>query len=451
MIGFVALAAMLSVAAAPAALLDENPISLEEVDKATAGRAEALEAKLAEVVAAAVWREVDRQLGVTEPPARRASREEIERRRSRVTSPLEGEELDAALRWQIEREYRRADRAAARETARAAAEVELLLPESTSLPREIPADRVVARGRGVLVRGGQIESNAALHLYRLRGELFRERQRRLEERIEARLLEREARRRGRSVAELLPAVSVTSEEVEAYVAEQRARGRNGLEAAQVEPLLRARAAHAERAALVAALRTDTTIEILLSGPTPPQLDGRDSIAPTLGADDPEAPTLVVFADYRSAPSRHVHAAVDAVMASRPDLRIEVRDFIVGYDPGARQAAALVRCAAAEGAAARARRAVLDRAPSPLGREWCQAHSCRDVAREAQLGVEALEGCMAADETRAAIERDTADALDLGFTRPPAMLVDGLPLTGVQSAETIRSALREAGHAREHER
>lgn len=443
MIGLLTLA-MLSLAALPAARVGEHTISMAEVDAATAGRADALQAKLAEVVTAAVWREVDRQLAVADPdPAPRAvADDDLARRRSEVTSTtLEGEELDAALRWQIEAERRRADRAAAANAARRAAHVSIEVPPDAELASELDSDRVLARGRDVLVLGHHVESTDAVRLYRLRGELHRERSRALDERIEATLLEGEARRRGISLEALLPPIVVAEDDLQAYIAEQSARGRTGFEAAQVEPLLRARAAHAARTALLDELRSRTKVEIHIAPPAHPNLDGSDSGAPTIGnrADEPTA-TIVAFADYRSAASRRVHAALDEVIAARPDVRVELRDFIVGYDPGVRQAASLVRCAPEGAALAAVRSEILSASPPGVGHEWYDAKERRAVAARAGVDAEALERCFAADETSVSIDRDTAAALALGFERPPALLVDGFPLSGVQSADTIRGLL-----------
>jgi len=55
---------------------------------------------------------------------------------------------------------------------------------------------------------------------------------------------------------------------------------------------------------------------------------------------------------------------------------------------------------------------------------------------------ALRACTSSPEVRAEIERDTLSAQRLGFDDAPAFIAAGVPLSGMQTAELLRTALNQ---------
>lgn len=441
-----ALVPLLALLALPAARVDDRIISLADVDATTGGRASALQAKLGAVFEAETWRHVDRHLGLKAPAPRPATDSEWAARRAEAPPSWDAALRDRAVRWQIEREHLREDRERAQAAGRRAAGVEVSPPDPARLGSRLPADQEVARVGDVRVTAGDVERSAALALYRLRGELFRERARRLEKLVERELLEAEAARRGQAVETLIPREEVTLDDAERYVAAQDAAGRPGLDAARVRPLLEARAANDARERLLTALRRRAVVEVFLEPPDVPRFDARDPDAPALGpADAPAENTIVVFADHRREPSRRVHEALRRVRESRPDLRVELRAFVPGFDPSAEESAGLLECAPGPKARLQLHEELLARTPPMFGEPWFDEEERAALAARIGADVDAFARCLDAEETAARIVDDTRAAEALGFTGPPAAVVAGVALTGVQSADTFAQTLDRASH------
>lgn len=436
-------AAILLVAliAVPAARVDDRVVTTAVLDEASQGRADALRARIAKVAREGAWRLVDERLERTEAPRGAASDEELAARRGTVPLLVDADTTERALRWQIEEEHRESDARAARLAARAQAGARLAELGAADLETALPPGRTVAWLGDETIGSAELERALALPLYRLRGELHRERERRLREAIDEELLRAEAERRGLELRDLVEAPSVSDEEVELYLAGRAGDGGSGMTRERVRPLLESRARHAAREALLRALRERASIVVLLEPPAPPVVDAADADAPTLGPHDaPEDRTVVLFGSYRDALSRRVHAALDQVREAAPDVKIVLRDFTVGFDPGAEEAARLVRCAAAHGSVAKARRELLGRTPPSRGAAWYGAEERDELARRIDAEPGALARCLVEAEVGDRVRADTQAARRLGFDAPPALVVAGRPMSGLQSAGTVVDAL-----------
>ncbi|MBM4270429.1 MAG: hypothetical protein FJ144_28125 [Deltaproteobacteria bacterium] len=383
MIGLALAVVLAASEASPAARVAGDAISLAEVDAATEGRAAALEANLVET-AGAIVREIVAGTG-----------ENVE-------------------------------------------EVVLSLPTGPELASPLEPPRVVARSPSGSVTASALESRGALRLYRLRGELARVRRRALDEIVEERLLAQEAGRRDIAVEDLVEPARVEEAEVAALVAAEEAAGRPAADPARVRPLLEARARHRARGALVAKLRGEAKVEILLGEVAPPRLTVSSRPAPALGPAD--GPTILLFADYRRPAARRMHREMDRLRSLRPDVRVVLRDFVSDEDPATAEAAFLVRCADRLGGLDAMRAALLSRDPPAPGEPWLDAASRAQLAETLGVDAASLEACIESADMARAIRDDSDEIRALGFEEPPAMLLEGRPLAGLQKAETLAAAL-----------
>ena len=349
---------------------------------------------------------------------------------------------EAAIRHHLRAQARAAAAAAARRRRWQGHAITRDLPSARDLEQPLAEDRTVARLDGQPVSAAELERGAALRLYRLRGEIFRERSRNLAAAVDARLLAREAARRGTTEDALLTAVPVTDVELDAFIESERAAGRPPPARERARPYLAFRKSDAHRAAVLADLRARARIEVLLREPPVALLAPSEDGAPALGPAGGRR--IVVFTNYRCRDCRAGHGALDRLRAADPTLRIAFRDFIPVYDPVADEAAHLARCAAALGRFEPVRNALLDRDPPPFGTTWYTPQARTELARVTDLDPLALSACLSvAADTQAAIERDTDEALRLGFDDAPAYVVDGVPLSGMQSDEGLSRALNRA--------
>lgn len=428
------------VASTPAAYVGSEEISIEEVDRATEGRAGALRSRIVDVLEDAAWRVIDRRLGSISAAPRPATDAEIAARRDDVPPSFPPEARDDAVGWIIEREHRERDLAAARTAAREEAGAWVERPADVDVATPLADDRIVGGAGGWYVRGAEVEQEAAVRLFRLRAELYRERQRRLRERIDARLLGREAARTATTPEALVAGRPPSASEVAAYQEAAVASGHARPEAAAVRARLTSRARFEARERLLERLRRETSVRIWLAPPSPPRIDARAPGAPAVGPPGGIEATIVVFGSYGDRQSRALYAALDEVRRDRPDVRLEFRTWVPTYDPAAEEAARLAVCAARRGRFASMHARLLERPPLPIGRSWLASEELADLSAASGVAVDELRACAAASEQDERMRGDADAAWRLGFAGVPALVVAGVPLSGAQSAATIGGVL-----------
>ncbi len=398
----IALVAVTVVLATPAARLDGVEITVEAVDARTDGRAESLRTALTRVARDAAWSLVDERLDPNERP-----------------------------------------RAQAREQT----SVRVDLPPARALERALPADRPIAWVGGEVIDGAALETRAALAFYRLRGELYRDRHRRLRSMIDETLLAAEARRRSVSLEALIDAHAADSATIIALSARAPRSGdvredpSTPTGEARRRPLVEFRARYAAREALLEKLRAAAEIEILLEAPPRPRVEAAEGEGLVLGPSTSADRTVIVFADYRSRSSRRLHAELDRLREQAPGVRIVLRDFLPTWDGVAAEAARLARCADRFGHLSAMREALLSRPPPGSGESWFSAAERARLARS--WGVEDLEfrRCLDDPAVVEAVGEGAREARRLGFPTAPGLVVAGIALGGVQSAETLARALQ----------
>lgn len=349
-----------------------------------------------------------------------------------------------AIRYYLEQKALEAAEAEARRQVREGHAIEILLPEGEEFEQPLPPARAVAVVDGVPIPAAALEQAAVLALYRLRAEVYLERRRNIESVIGDRLLSEEARRRGISTEVLLAEAAqdapVSDEELSAFIAAERASGRTVSSAERARQYLEFRKAHARRTALIDKLRGAARIEILLTEPVPPRLPMIEEDAPALGA--AAGLHLVVYTNYRCTPCRTTHLEIDRLLAADREVRVIFRDFIPVYDPVASEAARLSRCADRLGAFQRMRNALLARDPPAIGEVWYKEDQLLLLASKLGIDSAAFARCFSSTKIGKAIERDTAQARELGFEETPSFVAQGTPLSGMQSAESLAKTLRQ---------
>jgi protein-disulfide isomerase len=349
----------------------------------------------------------------------------------------------AAIRHYLEQRAREAAEAETRRRLREKHHIEIFLPEAHEIERPSPPARKVAQIDGVALSATELEQAAALWLYRLRGELYRERRRNLDTAIEDLLLTQEAHLRGITrqtlVGRLTNEATVTDEDIRAFIETERQAGRQVPTLERARLYLAFRAAYRQHKALVDRLYAAADIQIMLKEPVAPRLALPEADAPTLGPHN--GPRLVVYTNYRCGPCRLAHQEIDQIRAKDPTVQVSFHDFIPVYDPVATEAAALARCAAQLGAFERMRSELLAREPPEFGKIWYEDAALPPLAGKLGIDATAFTQCLASGDVGRAIEHDTAQARQLGFDEAPAFLVEGMPLSGMQSATRLARTLR----------
>ncbi|CAI8887486.1 DsbA family protein [Methylocaldum szegediense] len=441
-----------------AAKIDGQAIPLAEIDTPSRAKIVRLHQALTDEAARALDRLIDRQLQASSeakfPSPKPVTDEAIRAFRASRPEDFEGPfapletKRNPAAEWPAIRLYLtqkalESVQAEARRRLRAGHAIKVWLPDGPELEQPLSPIRTVALVDDTPITAEMLEQATALRLYRLRKEIYLERQRCLETSVENRLLSEEARRLGIPIEDLLAKMTrdttVGTKELNASIESERAAGRPVSDPDRARQYLAFRKAYTRRAALVKKLRDSARIEILLEEPSLPRLPMIELNAPILGALD--GPRLIAYTNYRCTPCRAAHREIDRILAAQRNVRVVFRDFIPVYDPVADEAARLSRCADRLGAFGRVRSELLGRNPPAFGEAWYTDDALRTLASRLDIDSDALVQCLSSPELGEAIEQDTAEAHELGFEEAPSFVVQGIPLSGMQSAKSLAGILR----------
>lgn len=351
------------------------------------------------------------------------------------------------------------------ERLRAKTRVERLVPLPAEAA-EAPWPEVVARVGDRAITRAEVEHEARLRLFWLRGELVARAALAFSAHTDALLLAREAAARGTTAEQLtaglaVPASGVAEADVDAEL------GRRGLsgtarpeQRTRARELVAFRAGETARQALLARLREQTPVVLLLAHPTPPRVEMAGA---NPGPGDP-ATTIVAFTNHRCRVCPATSAVLDAIETGRYAGRVRVlrRPLFPEAALPLLIDAMAEACAAEQDADTALRRALLGETPAgapsgagsnasgEAGGEQSSAPGVSGGATAASdaaslaLGIvpdrERFVRCMADRGTRERILAQRAEAERLGFGDAPGFLVGGLPLTGFQGQERLESIL-----------
>lgn len=379
------------------------------------------------------------------PEPKPVSDDEVERYRAAHAGELSGDEARdrAAVRFLLERERREArDRALLADARRRT-------PPRVDFA-SLGASGGVSAGATVVAVGGttritlrDVEQRAALALYRLQGELTRERLRQLGAVIDEALWTLAARAQGASpeqvrAAAAASAPAVTEEDIQRYfTTEVKPRDPQAVaNPDRIRPYLEFRARKAAEDAALADIRRTTPVQIVLAEPVPPRFV-LDALPGALSGAADAPVRLVYLTSYRGAQSRLLWETLRAYAASGDaGVALAVRPLLPQWDPDALAVATAVACAAEQGRWWPVLDTLARADPLP------DARAILKVARAAGLDEGRFAFCISAPGTPEAIRQQSREAERLGLVEPPIVMVNGVAL-GAPSAERLAAAIAAA--------
>jgi protein-disulfide isomerase len=436
-----ALAGEVPAGAASVATVGDHPITLEAVD----ARCGIPCIRLKKEILARKWAALDVLVGDAllegKPPEEPSavSSAEVDAYLTAHRQDFHGppERDRAAVRFFLERERRRETRATRLKEEWARWPPRLNVEPQDPVLADSNPDVALAVVGDRVIHNRDVETRLALALYRLRGQLQRERRRHLDRLIDEKLWNGEARARGRPVEALRAEVRsraqpVTDADIDRHFEDDvRSRDPSAEKRSdRLRPYLEFRAAQAAEDTFLAALRARRGVTVTMAEPSPPRLRLDPGAGGWLGS--PGAPVKIVFlTSYRGATSRAMWAVARA-LAAEPGAALAVRPLLPQWDPEASTVAAAVRCAAESGkhwelhddvagAPTLPDRAELDRLAASLA-----------------LDPTAFGACMARPATLADVAAASEEAERLGLDEPPAVLINGLVRGGMQTLERLRT-------------
>lgn len=302
-------------------------------------------------------------------------------------------------------------------------------------------DEVVAEVDGVAISRAELDKRAHSRLGRLRQEEYDLQRDILDEMIDERLLEKEARARGISTADLLkdevdrqvspPAPA----EIEAVFEASKARlgGRTRQEVIpQIEKMLRERARAARRQQLLSQLREKAAVRLSL---VPPRSEvAVPASAPVLGPAG--APiTIVEFSDYQCPYCHRAQTTIDQVMSRYPgQVQLVHRDFPLDFHGQAVPAARAARCAGEQGRFWDYHRSLMT-VPGDLSQADLLARAGRF-----KLDTGPFTACLASDRYDAAIRDSVEAGSRMGVSGTPTYFINGRMLSGARPFEEFRQII-----------
>jgi len=319
----------------------------------------------------------------------------------------------------------------------------LLMAVCDSTAAQPPSPAATVDGKVITL--DEVDKTIGAGVAALQEQIFQLRRQRLDALIAEQLLAQEAGRRGISVAELLDrevdsqAAPITDAEIERFYDANKAR-LPALDASlreRIRKYFKDQATQARHEALVAQLRSQSTVAIHL--PAPPvyrvrlNLDG----APSKGAFDAPV-TLVKFEDFHCPFCKEAQQTLVALGARYGErLRIVHKDFpIDSLHPQARVSHVAARCAQEQGKFWAYHDALYAAAPK------ASPADLKSFAEQTGLELGQFEACSTSGKYAAAIASDIDEGTKAGVTGTPAFFINGRMLGGAQPLEQFVRIIEE---------
>ena len=315
--------------------------------------------------------------------------------------------------------------------------VSLFIFSAQAIAQTAPKGGVLAEVDGEAITSDQVAKSLGEPLARLEEQVYRMKQKKLDQLIDERLLAREAAKRGVSVEQLLDievtkkAENVSPEEVDTFYQGNKAHF-SGDEAAarnQIESFLQNQKAAARRKAFLQSLKSSAAIEIYLQPPQPFRADV--SVAGAFFRGPSTAPvTIVEFQDFQCPFCKRVQPTLTQIQSRYGDkVKLVYRDFpLESLHPDALRAHEAARCAGEQNKFWEYHDVLFATAPA-ASPEQLDAY-----AKQVGIDVPKFKSCLSSGKYLGAIQKDEEEGARLGVSGTPSFFINGRPLPGAQSLE-----------------
>jgi protein-disulfide isomerase len=290
----------------------------------------------------------------------------------------------------------------------------------------------------ILTRADLVQKQAA-KLLQARYQYYVAEREALDQLIDERLLEIEARRENLSVEQLLQrevnsqVKDPTEDQLQIFYKglqtdEPFAAVREKIVATLRQPLL-AKA----RAAYLQSLHGKASIHIALD---PPKAEAALDNAPRRGSQD--APVLIIeFADYECPYCQRIDLELKRLQGEfAGKVAVAFKDFPLPMHPHAAKAAEAARCAAEQGNFWDFHDLLFD------GHKKLELAQLKEYARTLKLDAALFDKCLDAGEQAAAVRKDFAQGQRLGLTGTPSFFINGHFLSGAVKYDTLREVVEQ---------
>ena len=313
---------------------------------------------------------------------------------------------------------------------------------SSALAESIAEKEPLALVDGQAITIEEVEKPLGAQISKLEEQIYALKMQKLEGLIQARLLAREAAKRGLSVQALLDAevnskVSpVTDQEIEAHYQANKARYPGESYRQVIQAQLQNQRRGALHQAFIRSLRAQSNVVINLKAPPIYRAPVSAGSAPIRGSANAEV-TIIEFSDFHCPYCKQVQPTLKRILSDFGSrVRLAYRDFPLDQlHPNARKAAEAARCANDQGKFwefhDKLYSGSVDASPETLGR----------LAKESDMNVVMFQECVATGKHRPGIDKDVQEAISMGVTGTPAFFINGRLVSGAQPYESFASIIQ----------
>ncbi len=302
------------------------------------------------------------------------------------------------------------------------------------------AKTVVAHLDGEDITEADLNKAIAGQLSRIQSEIYQVKKDGLDQMIEDKLLEKEAKKRNLVVEALLKVEvldkvgEISDQEIADFYNQNKARvGNRTLEELKqpIKQQLFAHKASVYRNNLIDRLKSAANIDILLEAPT---VDVSIDDDPMKGSKDAKV-TIIEFTDYQCPFCGKARPIVKELISDYGDkIHYVLRDFPLEFHPFAKKAAEAADCAGDQ------------------GKYWeysdilwanqgaLQVPDLKKYAGSLNLDQKKFDECLDQDKFSAEVEKDQADGMKAGVNGTPSFFINGQAVTGALPIEKFKEII-----------
>jgi protein-disulfide isomerase len=310
---------------------------------------------------------------------------------------------------------------------------------------EPSASELLAEVDGEAITAEQVEKAGGPQLAKLQEQIYILKRQNLEAMIAARLLAKEAARRGVSVPALLNAEVtakvglVTEQEIDSFYQQNTAqlKSEDATIRQQIRAHLQKQKLAAQQEAFLQSLRSNAKITVHLQPPPVVRIQVSIGGAPIRGAADAPV-TIVEFTDFQCPFCSRAQATLKQLLERYPGkVKLVYRDFpLDSAHPQARRAAEAARCAHDQGKFWDYHDVLFSHFPQ------ASPDDLKEYAGQVGLDLMEFERCLSGGVHKATVQRDMEEGTRLGVTGTPAFFINGRSLPGAQPIENFLRVIEE---------
>ena len=308
-----------------------------------------------------------------------------------------------------------------------------------------PQEGTLAKVDGASITERHIEPSLGRQLAELNQQVYKLKNQKVNELIDAVLLDQEAKRTGVSVATLLErqvddkVAPVSDEEIRSFYDKNKDRVRVDLEQIhdQIRDYLNDQRRESQKKEFLKELRSKAKITMYLKPPPIYRAEVPFSGAPIRGSE--KAPvTIVKFEDFQCPFCKSAQPTFKELLKKYDGkVRVVHKDLpLETIHPLARQAAEAARCAGEKGKFWEYHDKLYAVSPK------LSTDELKSSAREIGLDTAAFDQCFASGKYRGVVQKDLNDGAQLGLTGTPAFFINGREITGAQPLEAFAAVIDE---------